>query len=398
MTRLTLLALTTALAAPAAAQVDQGPKNVPQFEPAFDNQTRAPAVETTPAPNVEVVTDGLTHPWGIEVMPDGSYLVTERAGTLRMVTRDGEKMEPISGVPEVLARGQGGLLDVALAPDFEETREIFLTYAKPLQEGQNGTAAARAVLSEDGTQLTDVQDIFVQTPPAVPPKHFGSRIVLDDDYAYITTGEHSSDETRVFAQDLDKTYGKIIRVTHDGTVPDDNPFVNQEGARPEIWSTGHRNIQGADIHPETGQLWGLEHGPKGGDELNLITAGENYGWPVVSYGRRYNGPLIGSGEPRAEGFTEPRYYWDPVIAPGGFVFYDGEMFPEWQGDVLASSLNPGGLVRLTMDGDTVTGEERLVTDRGRIRDVEVDQNGAILLLTDKANGEILRVTNPDTSS
>lgn len=392
MLRTTTILLGTALAAPAAAQVEQGPKNAPGFEPAFENQTRAPAVETEAEVSVETVTDGLTHPWGIAVLPGGEYLVTERSGDLRMVTREGEIGEPISGVPEVAARDQGGLLDVALSPDFEESRVVFLTYAKPMGSNQTATAAARGVLSEDGTELTEVEDIFVQDPPADNAMHFGSRIVLDDEYAYITTGEHFTPTYREYAQELGNTYGKVVRVTHEGDVPDDNPFVDTEGAKPEIWTLGHRNIQGADMHPETGDLWVLEHGPAGGDELNLIQPGENYGWPVVSYGLTYDGEPVGSGEPRQEGFVEPRYYWDPVIAPGGFVFYDGEMFGEWQGDVLASSLVPGGLVRLTLDGDTVTGEERLVTDRGRIRDVEVDQNGGVLLLTDKENGEILRVT------
>ena len=392
MLRTTIMLLGTAIAAPSFAQVEQGQKNVPDFEPAFDNQTRAPAIETETEIAVETVVEGLTHPWGIEVLPDGDYLVTERAGDLRIVSRDGELGEPISGVPEVAARDQGGLLDVALAPDFEDSRVLFLTYAKPMGSNQTATAAARGVLSEDGTELTEVEDIFVQGPPADNAMHFGSRVVLDDDYAYITTGEHFTSTYREYAQDLDKTYGKIVRVTQEGEVPEDNPFTDTEGAVDEIWSLGHRNVQGADINPETGDLWALEHGPAGGDELNLIRSGENYGWPVVSYGRQYAGPLVGTGEPRAEGFVEPRYYWDPVIAPGGFVFYDGEMFESWQGDVLASSLAPGALVRLTLDGDTVTGEERLVTDRGRIRDVEVDQDGAVLLLTDKDNGELLRVT------
>ncbi|WP_375262709.1 PQQ-dependent sugar dehydrogenase [Palleronia sp.] len=392
MLRATIILLGTAAAVPAAAQVEQGAKNVPRFEPAFENQTRAPAVETEAEISVDTVTDGLVHPWGIEVLPDGDYLVTERAGNLRVVTREGETGEPISGVPEVVSRDQGGLLDVALAPDFEDSRVIFLTYAKPMGQGQTATAAARGVLSEDRTELTEVEDIFVQEPPADNAMHFGSRVVLDDGYAYVTTGEHFTPTYREFAQDTDNTYGKIVRVTQDGEIPDDNPFADVEGAIGEIWTLGHRNIQGADIRPETGELWALEHGPAGGDELNLIEQGENYGWPVVSYGRQYDGPLVGSGEPRSEEFVEPRYYWDPVIAPGGFTFYDGEMFEGWQGNVLASSLVPGGLVRLTLDGDTVTGEERLVTDRGRIRDVEVDRDGGVLLLTDKENGEILRVT------
>ncbi|SPJ24221.1 PQQ-dependent sugar dehydrogenase [Palleronia abyssalis] len=392
MTRTLTMLLSTALATGAAAQVEQGPKNVPEFEPAFENQTRAPAVETVVALSVETVADGLIHPWAVEVLPNGNYIVTERAGQLRIVTRDGTVQDPIQNVPEVAARDQGGLLDVALAEDFAESRTLFLTYAKPMGSGQTATAAARATLSEDGTALQDVTDIFVQDPPADNAMHIGSRVVLDGDYAFVTTGEHFTATYRDYAQDFDKTYGKIVRVHQDGSLPEDNPFDDVDGTKGEIWSLGHRNVQGAALHPETGQLWGLEHGPAGGDELNLIEAGQNYGWPVVSYGRQYSGPLIGIGEPRREEFVEPRYYWDPVIAPGGFVFYEGDMFPEWDGNVLAASLAPGALVRLTMDGDTVTGEERLVTDRGRIRDVDVDQDGAVLLVTDKPNGELLRIT------
>lgn len=388
-----ITALVAAGAAPAlAAPVDQGPKNVPEFAPAFENQTRAPAMKSGVDVSVTTVADGLEHPWGVEVLPEGGYLVTERPGRLRVIAPDGSVGAPVKGVPEVFARKQGGLLDVALAQDFAASRVIYLTYAKPMGRGTSATAAARGVLSADMRTLSNVQEIFVQSPPSPSPMHYGSRIVLDDDFVYITTGEHSSKQERVYAQDLDKTYGKVVRVTLDGSIPQDNPFAGRAGADGTIWSYGHRNIQGADLHPETGEFWTLEHGPKGGDELNLISPGANYGWPVVSYGEQYNGRPIGSGEPRAEGMAEPRYYWDPVIAPGGFAFYDGEMFADWRGDVLASSLNPGGLVRLELDGDRITGEERLLRDLGRVRDVEIDADGAILLLTDKRNGALVRVT------
>ncbi len=384
--------LATLLAGPACAQVEQGPPNVPENEPAFENQTRAPAVATERPLSVGRVATGLEHPWGIAVLPDGSYLVTERPGRLRRITRDGGVSDPIEGVPAVAARGQGGLLDVALGESFAEDRTIYLTYAKPMGGGDTATAAARAMLSEDFSRLADVTDIFVQDPPADNAQHFGSRVVPDGDRIFITTGEHFTPTYRRYAQDLDKTYGKVIRVTPEGGVPEDNPFADRPGAKGEIWSLGHRNLQGAAIRPGTGELWTLEHGPAGGDELNRIEAGANYGWPEVSYGENYQGTPVGTGEPRAEGYVEPRYYWDPVIAPGGFTFYDGEMFPDWQGDVLAGSLNPGGLVRLEMEGDTVTGEERLFGDLGRIRDVEVDRDGAVLMLVDAPDGSLLRVT------
>ncbi|WP_102107581.1 PQQ-dependent sugar dehydrogenase [Oceaniglobus roseus] len=395
MTRtLSLLAATAAFPVLAMAEpVEQGPRNVPEFEPAFENQTRAPAMDSGVSLEVEEIASGLSHPWGIEVLPDGSYLVTERSGALRHVGEDGTVGEPIAGVPEVLAQDQGGLLDVALAEDFAESRTVFLTYAKPMEGGMSATAAAKGRLSEDLRELTGVTDIFVQDPPAPNAKHFGSRIVPHGDYVFITTGEHFTDRLRQYAQDLDKTYGKIVRVTLDGEAPGDNPFAGEEGARPEIWSYGHRNIQGAAIRPSTGELWGLEHGPKGGDELNRIEAGGNYGWPLVSYGEKYSGQPVGSGEHSQEGVVEPRYYWDPVIAPGGFAWMEGETFADWEGDVIAASLKPGGIVRLDLEDETVVGEERFLRDElGRVRDIEIAPDGAILAITDQDNGRLVRLT------
>lgn len=380
--------------AQAPAPVDQGPKNVPEFEPAFPEQTRAPQADSGVTFDVETVVDGLERPWGIAVLPDGDYLVTERPGRLRVVSPEGELSEPIGGLPEVYAQEQGGLLDVAIGPDFEQDRMIYWTYAKPLGDGMSVTAAARGRLSEDRTQVTDVEDIFVQEPPSPTPMHYGSRILFDGEgHAYITTGDRFTMEERVYAQDLDKTYGKVIRLNLDGTVPEDNPYVGQEGAVDSIWSLGHRNIQGADIRPSTGELWIVEHGPKGGDELNKIEAGANYGWPVVSYGETYQGEPVGEGVPRKEGFEEPRYYWDPVIAPGGMLFYEGGMFDGWEGDVLIASLVPGGVVRLDLEDDTVVGEERLLTGQGRIRDIAQTEDGALLVLTDpEDNASVLRLT------
>lgn len=379
--------ITAFLATGACAQgVEQGDKNAPQFAPAWPTQTRAPALDSGVELQVEVLAEGLETPWGMAVLPDGGILVTERSGALRLV-RDGAAGAPISGVPDVLAQRQGGLLDVALAEDFSESRVIFMTYAKPMGDGMSATAAARAVLSADGTSLSDVRDVFVQDPPSPNAMHYGSRVVPQGDYLFITTGEHFSQREREFAQDLDKTYGKIVRVNLSGGAAEGNPFDS------EVWTLGHRNVQGADIRPSDGTLWALEHGAAGGDELNKITAGANYGWPVVSYGVNYNGSPIGSGDARAQEFTEPQYYWDPVIAPGGFVFYEGDMFPDWQGDVLAASLNPGGLVRLEMDGDRVSGEARYLDGEIRMRDVDIDRDGAILIL-DNSEGRLLRLTPP----
>ena len=291
----------------------------------------------------------------------------------------------------MLAEGQGGLLDVATGPDFATDRRIWLTYAKPLGAGLSATAAARGVLAADLSEVTGAEDIFVQEPPSPTPIQYGSRIVFDTaGRAFITTGEHASMRERALAQDLATTYGKVIRLWPDGTVPEDNPFVGREGLD-AIWSYGHRNPQGAAIEPGTGRLWTVEHGPRGGDELNTPGPGANYGWPVVSYGVNYDGSAVGEGLARKPGMEEPRYFWDPVIAPSGMVFYDGAMFPEWQGDLLIGSLNPGGLVRLEIDGDRVTGEERLLAGIGRVRDIELAPDGALILAIDAPGTPLMRV-------
>ena len=390
-----VFAATTALAQ-SGAPVDQGPKNRPDIEPAFENQTRAPAAPSGVALDVSELAGGLEHPWGIAVLPDeAGYLVTERPGRLVHIARDGTVSDPISGVPDVLAQRQGGLLDVALGPDFSETRHVYLTYSAPMSGGLSATAAARGVLSDDMGALTDVEEIFLQMPGSPNPMHYGSRIVFDDaGYAFITTGEHFTETERRYAQDLDKTYGKVVRLMPDGATPDGNPFAGERGALDEVWSLGHRNPQGAAIRPGTGQLWTIEHGPRGGDELNLIEPGANYGWPIVSYGINYGGSTVGSGAAAhaANGYVEPVYYWDPVIAPGDMTFYDGGMFADWRGDLLIGGLVAGTIVRLELDGDRVAGEEWLDTDLGRTRDVAVDTDGAILAITDFPDGGLYRIT------
>ncbi|MCK0167166.1 PQQ-dependent sugar dehydrogenase [Jannaschia sp. S6380] len=388
------LALTLALM-PAAAFAQfftWGERNT-DFPPAFPEQFRAELVSSDVSLTTETLAGGLVHPWGIATLPeDAGWLVTERAGRLRHIAPDGTMSDPLSGVPEVLAQGQGGLLDVALGPNFAEDRMIYLTYAKPMGDGLSATAAARGALSEDMTALDGIEDIFVQDPPDDTAKHFGSRILFPGDgTAVITTGEHSSMETRVYAQDLDKTYGKVIRVNLDGSIPPDNPFVDDPNAVDSIWSLGHRNIQGA-AYDADGTLWTIEHGPAGGDELNRPEPGLNYGWPVISYGEQYNGGPIGSGEAVQEGMEQPVYFWDPVIAPGGMAFHSGEAFADWNGDILASSLYPGGVVRLSLNADDlVVEEERLLRDIGRVRDVEVQPDGTFLILTDFQNGAVIRV-------
>ncbi len=398
MRALTLIALPVmslpfALLTPAAeAQgFTYGTRNT-DLAPAFPEQTRAELVESDVSLATETLVGGLEHPWGIATLPeDAGWLVTERAGRLRHLAADGTLSEAIAGVPEVLAEAQGGLLDVALAPDFAESRMIYVTYAKPL-EGGSATAAARMVLSDDFGSVSEVEDVFVQSPVSATPAHYGSRIVfLDDATMAITSGEHFTDDQRLYAQDLDKTYGKVIRVNLDGSVPDDNPFVGQEGADDAIWSYGHRNIQGAATDAD-GTFWAIEHGPKGGDELNRPEPGLNYGWPVISYGERYQGGAIGSGAAAQEGMEQPVYFWDPVIAPGGMAFHSGEAFGDWNGDLLIGSLTPGGVVRLSLEDGRVVEEERLLRDMGRVRDVEIQADGSFLILTDREDGEVIRVT------
>ncbi len=392
---LAILLVPSAGLAQTETPVAQGPKNVPAFEPAFPEQARAPEARSGVTLARETVADGLVHPWGLALTPAGDMLVTERPGRLRLIRADGQVSDPIDGLPEVYASGQGGLLDVAVSPDFANDRTVFWTYAKPMGDGTSATAAARGTLSDDLTTLTDVRDIFVQEPASPTHNHYGSRIVPDGKgHLFITTGEHFTVRERQFAQDLDKTYGKVIRVNLDGSTPDDNPFAGEPDAIGTIWSYGHRNLQAAALDAD-GQLWTIEHGPKGGDELNRIEPGANYGWPVISYGENYDGSAVGDGITARDGMEQPVYYWDPVIAPSGMVFYDGPMFPDWQGDILAGSLTPGALVRLELTDGKVTGEERLLTDAGRIRDVALAPDGAILVLTDAAPGALLRLTPQD---
>lgn len=385
------LVLTLLPVAACAETFEYGERNT-AFPPAFPEQTRAPLTPSDVTLNTRVLADGLERPWGIATLPDDAgWLVTERAGRLRHLSADGTLSDPIAGVPDVLPRGQGGLLDVALAPDFAETGTILLTYAKPVPGG-SATAAARAILSNDKSALSEVTDIFVQEPPSETPAHYGSRILqLPDGTWAITSGEHSSERERLFAQDLDKTYGKVIRVNLDGSVPADNPFVGQAGAVDTIWSYGHRNIQGAAVDAG-GTLWTIEHGPKGGDELNAPQAGLNYGWPVISYGERYRGGAIGTGEAMRDGMEQPIYFWDPVIAPGGMAFHAGETFGDWNGDALIASLRPGGVVRLSLENGRVVEEERMLMELGRVRDVEILDDGSFIVLTDRNDGQVIHVT------
>jgi glucose/arabinose dehydrogenase len=339
----------------------------------------------TGAIKVETVAKGLDHPWGLAFLPDGEMLVTEKPGTLRRVAKDGTVSKPLSGVPKVVAMGQGGLLDVALDPDFSSNRLVYLTYSEPGERGAS-TAVARGKLGESG--LDDVEVIFRQEPKVQGGNHFGSRLAFaPDGTLFVTLGERFQFDP---AQDLASDLGKIVRINPDGSIPKDNPFVGKENARPEIWSYGHRNPQGAAIHPETGKLWETEFGPRGGDELNIPKAGSNYGWPVVSWGMHYNGKDIPDPPTHPE-FADAIYHWDPVISPSGISFYTADAIPAWKGNLLIAGLSEQAIVRLTLDGEKVTAEERIPLG-ARIRDVRQAADGSVYAVTDEGDGKILRLT------
>ena len=394
--RATLVLLVVASAAcsrPADAQctpLETRPPNARDQQPAFTGQTRTCGVKSNVAFDVTVVATGLQKPWSVEPLPGGDYLVTEKPGRLRIVSRNGTIGEPIAGVPAVDARGQGGLLDVALSPGFATDRTIFWSFTEP-REGGNGTSIARGVLAADRKSLTGVRVIFRVLPTYNNNMHFGSRVVFGQDgMLYATFGERSSNATRPYAQDLGSHLGKVIRIRPDGTVPQDNPFVGRAGAQPEIWSVGHRNPQAAAFDAR-GQLWEIEHGTNGGDELNRIEKGKNYGWADVGYGLEYSGKPL-PGPTQKAGTEQPVYYWDPVIAPSGAQFYTGDAFPAWKNSLFIGALREQRLVRLTIENGRVTGEEHLLADRGhRIRDVRQGPDGALYVVTDDENGELWRI-------
>jgi len=360
---------------------------VTEFEPAFPEQTRAPAVETETEIDTEVIVEGLGVSWGMAEFEPNRLLVTQRdtAELLIVNLEDGSVSDPIEGTPEVNNEDQGGLLDVATAPDFEESRLVFMTFAQDI-EGGTVTAVGKGVLSEDETSLEDFEVIFQATPAYEGTLHYGGRIIFDDDgNLFLTTGERSDDESRDRAQELDAYLGKVIHITQDGEPVDTNPFVEDEDALDGIYSYGHRNIQGIDYNPATGDLWIVEFGPQAGDELNIIEPANNYGWPIVSYGIEYTGELVNDGisEHEAQGFVEPRYYWDPTSAPSGMAFYDNDAIPEWENNLFIGALAPSYVVRVVIEDNMIVGEERLLTDEGeRFRDILVTEDGALIAITD----------------
>lgn len=390
--RLTTLTAAAGLMAGTALAQDfnAAPPHGQGQQPAFEGQTRAPVLADEVALDQAVIADGLDHPWGLAELPDGAWLVTERAGNLRMVGTDGALSDPIGGLPDIDTRDQGGLLDVAVADDFADTRRVWISFAQPREDGKTATAVATGTLSEDGGTLEGTQVIWQQQPAWDSTMHYGSVLVHDGQGGlFVTTGERSVPDARVLSQNVTTTLGKVVRIDPATGAPMGDPGLAE--ALPEIWSWGHRNIQGATLDGD-GRLWTIEHGPRGGDELNRPQAGRNYGWPRVTYGVEYRGGAVGEGITQLEGTEQPVYYWDPVIAPGQMTFYDGDMFPDWQDDLLIGGLKAEALVRLDMDGDRVTGEARHLQGIGRVREVEVARDGAIMLLTDEDNGQLIRVT------
>jgi glucose/arabinose dehydrogenase len=380
-------------AAAVGLPVETAPPNVPAFKPAFAGQTRALGIATKTPLAVDVIAHGFDKPWALAFLPDGQMLVTEKpTGKLFVVNRDGKKSLPVTGVPAVDGRDQCGLLDVKLGPDFASSGLVYLSYCEP-RKGGNGLAVARGRFTNgEGPKLDGVQVVFRMEPTLDSSMQPGGPLIFTPDgKLFVTLGDRIIAEGRAQARDPSSDIGKIVRIAPDGSIPKDNPFVGKSGARPEIWSMGHRNIIAAALDGKA-RLWIVEMGPRGGDELNLIQPGKDYGWPTIGYGEEYSGAPIHETT-QAPGLEQPVYYWDPVIAPSGLTIYTGSLFPEWKGSYLIGGLAVESLVRLVVKGDKVTGEERLLTDRHeRIRDVVQGPDGAVYLLTDDTDGELLRVS------
>jgi aldose sugar dehydrogenase len=423
--RTTILAISLFVTGPGCAQtstqgsmpngaqcqaVETATANAPEQKSAFPGQTRICSVRSNTSFEVTVIAKGLARPWAVEPLPDGTFLVTEKAGSMRIVSAQGQVGEPIAGLlpveqagpsavsgqgglPPISARGQGGLLDVALSPNFSKDSTIFWSFSEQ-REGGSGTSVARGVLSADKKRLDQVRVILRTIPTYNNGLHFGSRLAFGPDgKLFVTMGDRfDKTTTRPQAQLLNSHLGKVLRINPDGTAPSDNPFFGQQGALPEIWSVGHRNIQSSTID-DKGRLWTIEHGAKGGDELNLIEKGKNYGWPIISYGEEYSGEPIPGNITAKQGLEQPVYYWDPVIAPSGAQYYTGNAFSEWRGSIFIGGLASKRLVRLVIKDNKITGEEHLLTDRGqRIRDVRQGPDGALYVITDDANGELWRIS------
>ena len=364
--------------------------NVPEQTPAFTGQTRAPAPTSLSSVRVQTVAEGLAKPWGVEALRDGRFVITEKAGTLRVINTDGELLDPIAGVPSVDSSGQGGLLDVAI-DEATTPMTLCITYSRPRDGGASTAASCATASGDNNLTITPLQMVFQQEPVWNSPAHYGSRFVFaPNNLVYITTGERSGPESRLQAQDKSKTLGKVIRLHRDGSSPSDNPFAADGAPASQVWSYGHRNPQSAALDLQ-GRLWTVEHGPQGGDELNLPLSGRNYGWPVITYGEDYSGEPIGDGITQMEGMEQPVYYWDPVIAPSGMLIYSGNLFSDWRGDIFIGGLVAQALVHLVLEDDRVVSEERIGLG-ARVRDVTQGPDGAIYVVTDESNAKLLRLT------
>jgi len=360
------------------------------YQPAFKGQTRAPGITTSTPYEVTIITDQLSDPWAVAMLPDGRLAVTEKAGTMRIVTTDGQLSNSITGFPKVDDRSQGGLLDITPAPDFDTSRILYFTLAERTPNGSL-TAVGKGKLSSNEEQIENFQVIYRALPYYDNSMHFGSRIVFDNNgNIFLSTGERSDMETRHKAQLLDNGYGKVIYITPNGEPVSGNPFVSTQGAMPEIYSYGHRNIQGLAIHPVTRELWLSEMGPRGGDELNLVKPGRDYGWPTITYGIEYNGETIGEGITQKQGMEQPVYYWDPVLSPSGMTFYSSNVIPEWNNNLFIGGLSSKHIARIVLRDNRVIGEERLLADENqRFRDISEGNDGALYAVTDE--GRLYRI-------
>jgi len=361
------------------------------YKPAFEGQTRIAGVRTNTRIESKIITDKLDKPWGIATLPDGRFLITQKAkGTMRIVGQDGKVSEPITGIPAVDPKGQGGLLGLTIDPDFTSNRMVYWTFSEPNENG-NLTAVAKGRLSNDEKMIEQATVIYRAIPVYDGDKHYGSRIVFGrDGYLYVSTGERSDLETRPKAQDLNTGLGKIFRITKEGKPAPDNPFIGQKNTLPEIYSYGHRNVQGLAVHPATGDLWNSEMGPRGGDEVNIIKPGKNYGWPTITYGIEYGGKKIGQGITQKQGLEQPIYYWDPVLSPSGMTFYSGNAIPEWENNLFIGGLSSMHICRLVIKDNKVVGEERLLeSENQRFRDITQGKDGALYAVTD--GGRLYRI-------
>lgn len=360
------------------------------YKPAFNGQTRVGGVKTSSPYQVKSIASGLDKPWGIAFLPDGRLLITQKAGTMRIATTDGTLSAPITGIPKVDSRGQGGLQGLAVDPDFTNNRTVYFVFSEPFENG-NVASLAKGTLSADDKTMQNVSVIYRATPSYNGDKHYGGRVlVAPDGNLIMSTGERSDLETRPQAQQLNSALGKILRLTKEGKPVAGNPFEGKEGTRPEIYSYGHRNVLGIAFHPVTGELWNNEMGPRGGDEINIIKPGSNYGWPTITYGIEYSGATIGNGQTQMAGMEQPVYYWDPVLSPGGMTFYTGDVVPEWKNNLFIGGLSSKHIARLVINNNKVVGEERLLTgEKQRFRDVQQGPDGNLYAITDE--GRLYRI-------